>query len=46
LAGRILSAGVFFALATAFLTRLLWDRLAARPQRSESSKAAVLDSGQ
>jgi hypothetical protein len=44
-AGRILSAGIFFALATAFLTRLLWDRLAARPQRSESAKTAVLDSG-
>jgi hypothetical protein len=44
-AGRILSAGVFFALATAFLTRILWDRVAARSQRSDSAKAAVLESG-
>jgi hypothetical protein len=44
-AGRILSAGIFFALATAFLSRLAWERLAARSQRSESAKAAVLDSG-
>lgn len=44
-AGRILSAGVFFALATAFLARLALDRIAARAQRSESEKAAVLDSG-
>jgi len=44
-AGRILSAGVFFALTTAFLARLLWERFAARPQRSESEKAAVLNSG-
>jgi hypothetical protein len=45
-AGRILSAGVFFALATAFLTRLVWERLAAaRAQRSDSAKTAVLESG-
>ena len=44
-AGRILSAGVFFALATAFLARLVWERFAARPQRSESAKAVALEDG-